>query len=787
MKSLQSRDLRLFTDIVNTAEDDTFPLPAEHWINQDLESRNGNTLLLEAIDLHLHDYVDTLLRAGARADLYSQELGLAPIHAAVKTSDLQSLRLLLASLNNKAEVNQADKVGRTALHHAVENKDVDIITFLLTVREVEVDARDRKGNQTPLYLAVKNKSPQIIEMLIENGASLENICFGKTIHQHILEKLPGFDLSSIKVKRAPVVRQDSSSVLGRLAEILDTASHKKSKGHGVSEEYLAEFKSLTIQCDSKSLNTFRSSGFTLLQKCGSGNLDDFAEVLLSEGVDPNFCPDESSPPVHLAAYRGNAEVLDVLKQHRADFTVVRQSTEETLLHRVLIKDDMASEESLFKCLEIILSQDDEGFKRHVDKIINKKDLLGNTALHYATQKWPQQVVRMLLERGANVGIRNQWGEVPINKIACSTMETFLDEFCLQSRNDVNHEDFEVTFRYHFLAPPVEALPEEVQGPFADDVDPADKLSEKYGARRFALPETESLWYMGQSKDHRHLLKHPVITSFLWCKWTRIRRFVNRNMRLYMFFVMILTWFIFENYGGRSLKSPHSGTIPAFYFLFAVFSAAMLLLVARDWVADVRDVLRREQIVTEADHHPHPMSPTSWLGLLASNWVEAVYLGSLCLVLVLGAAILWPLLAALLCLLAGRELFQLSVSLRRYLLTLENWVEMAMVALVSVLLFAEDKDNLEMKRHLAGICLLLSWGITNIHFPNFEILFFKCNFLSLLRRIDNFCGQAPSADQIQCLRYNVLQCSPNLRIFPPLVRLLYFCFRHGLLHHASQGK
>ena len=47
MKSLQSRDLRLFTDIVNTAEDDTFPLPAEHWINQDLESRNGNTLLLE--------------------------------------------------------------------------------------------------------------------------------------------------------------------------------------------------------------------------------------------------------------------------------------------------------------------------------------------------------------------------------------------------------------------------------------------------------------------------------------------------------------------------------------------------------------------------------------------------------------------------------------------------------------------------------------------------------------------------------------------------------------------
>ena len=40
--------------------------------------------------------------------------------------------------------------------------------------------------------------------------------------------------------------------------------------------------------------------------------------------------------------------------------------------------------------------------------------------------------------------------------------------------------------------------------------------------RYPLPETESLWYLSQSKAHRHLLKHPVITSFLWLKWMRIR-------------------------------------------------------------------------------------------------------------------------------------------------------------------------------------------------------------------------------------------------------------------------
>ena len=36
------------------------------------------------------------------------------------------------------------------------------------------------------------------------------------------------------------------------------------------------------------------------------------------------------------------------------------------------------------------------------------------------------------------------------------MESFLDEFCLTSTNDVQHEDFELKFRYSFLAPPVDS-------------------------------------------------------------------------------------------------------------------------------------------------------------------------------------------------------------------------------------------------------------------------------------------------------------------------------------------
>ena len=46
----------------------------------------------------------------------------------------------------------------------------------------------------------------------------------------------------------------------------------------------------------------------------------------------------------------------------------------------------------------------------------------------------------------------------------------------------------------------------------------------------ALPETESLWYMSQSRPHRRLLNHPVVASFLFLKWQRIRGYFNRNLR-----------------------------------------------------------------------------------------------------------------------------------------------------------------------------------------------------------------------------------------------------------------
>ena len=52
-------------------------------------------------------------------------------------------------------------------------------------------------------------------------------------------------------------------------------------------------------------------------------------------------------------------------------------------------------------------------------------------------------------------IRNNsfYFQVPISHILPETMESFLDEFCLKSEGNVTNNNFKITARFDFIAPP----------------------------------------------------------------------------------------------------------------------------------------------------------------------------------------------------------------------------------------------------------------------------------------------------------------------------------------------
>jgi hypothetical protein len=75
------------------------------------------------------------------------------------------------------------------------------------------------------------------------------------------------------------------------------------------------------------------------------------------------------------------------------FSILDPKDGSTVLHAILRRPvtadmtflDPENDEKFEKCLEAILSDPSESVKKEIRRIINRKDTLGNTALHYATQ------------------------------------------------------------------------------------------------------------------------------------------------------------------------------------------------------------------------------------------------------------------------------------------------------------------------------------------------------------------------------------------------------------------
>ncbi len=720
LECLRSKNLTLFSDIINDVEGgdggesgkNEFPMRDDHWINRPLPDEDDKTLLMVAIDQGLHEYIEVLLQAGANAALFNSEVDRAPIHTAVETGDLRSLQLLFANVRNCAEVNAVRRTnGRTALHICAEKEKTACMEFLLRQPGVMVDVVDAKGSLTPLYLAAKSGNRMIAEALIRAGADTELMCFGKTIAEHLKTKIPGFDPDSVSRTKAPLATDldVGSDSFRRLLDIVDISSVNDS----VSPANLDEFKSILLEVDTNVLNRSVPGGYTLLQKSCDAGLSHIVEALLKDGdVDPNGTTEGASiAPVLMAANKGYGKVLELLARYRADFTAVHGDTKETVLHCLLKhgKEDRARYE---EALEIVLTQSE--LSSDVAKIINRRDKAKNTALHYATQMWSQDIVRRLLEVGANIGMKNHFDEVPISKIQPDTMEAFLDEFCLTAEGDVNHEDFELAFNYSFLAPPREDLPTHASGgnagaangsvsPYA--VDPENqKLTTDNGGDKMALPETQSLWHMAQSKEHRHLLKHPVVTSFLHMKWDRIRRHFNRNLRFYLVFVFLLTWYTFEEFGSPDLRPTDGGPIALWYGLYVILTIIMLMFIVRDFVLDIKDIRKADEI----NHSGVGVKHVCFV--FVSNWLEVLLAGFLIAIMIVGRDALWYALLALLCLLAVRELFQLAVSVKRYLLSPENLIEVTVIVLLGVMLFSKEENvERDLKRILSAYAIVLSWA------------------------------------------------------------------------------
>jgi len=464
-------------------------------------------------------------------------------------------------------------------------------------------------------------------------------------------------------------------------------------GMSVSDEKsLEEFREM-IQSEEDNENL--NDAFDLA--CVKG-LHEHVSILLDQGVDPN----NRSMSILEVAYYGYYKVLEVLlKDDRTDVTVVSQGNKETILHLILQRraDFDSPLKDYERCLDILLDiMDKEQTNRiryELRRIINRQDMLGNTALHYAImENWSEECILELLQEGADITVKNHWGDPA--KVQHETLKIFLDDH-IKSREGqrANDENFQLEFNYDFF---VSSFPPELSA--------EEELEDSTPRRYYPPSEIRILKEMAENREYLDLLAHPLISSFIKLKWKGIRAIYLNNLLLYALFTLILTWYIFLNFGGHWFRS-QTGQLWQWGFFVAI-SAIMGLHTIKEICQEF--LMKRERNICL--RILRLLLDISFL--LSVSFLCAV----ICISVmtdpsrndsIATSLILKNSLCALLTILFVRECIQCSTSFGRYVKNPSNWLEIALIGTVFKIIYnGTYKIEFEENRHLAAFSILLSW-------------------------------------------------------------------------------
>lgn len=176
-----------------------------------------------------------------------------------------------------------------------------------------------------------------------------------------------------------------------------------------------------------------------------------------------------------------------------------------------------------KCFQLLV--------KHPRINLNKKDDAGNTPLHIAVNYNFDSVALELLKRGAYIGATNKFNELSINDIEPRILEKHFNHCIKTNDRRAGDANYEIIFEYTNLVP-------------------SSLTNEKTSkiATQGSSDEMAPIEYMAKSNELKHLVKHPLIASFLFLKWHRLAMIFYANFFCYTIYCMSMIFFLLFCYG-----------------------------------------------------------------------------------------------------------------------------------------------------------------------------------------------------------------------------------------------
>jgi ankyrin repeat protein len=128
---------------------------------------DGSTALHWAVENDDPDTVELLLKAGANPNI-ADRYGITPLYNACTNGNAAIVRKLLEAAANP---NTTDKYGDTALMAASRSGNADAVALLLG-HDASVNARDKSTEQTALMWAARSNHPAAAQVLLDHGADV---------------------------------------------------------------------------------------------------------------------------------------------------------------------------------------------------------------------------------------------------------------------------------------------------------------------------------------------------------------------------------------------------------------------------------------------------------------------------------------------------------------------------------------------------------------------------------------------------------------------------------------
>jgi hypothetical protein len=389
---------------------------------------------------------------------------------------------------------------------------------------------------------------------------------------------------------------------------------------------------------------------TYLQYACDFGLIRVVQILLDLGADPNgICPSNTKYPIFIASFRGFADIIQLFLD--SNKSIHYQTDNGTALHEV-IKGSDENHNSLDVNVE--LCDHGRSFEILLNKSkinpieldINQSDDKGNTCLHYAAKVGDRDYILSLLDQGAYVGKKNVLGDPPLADISPKILELHLNRCVKTNGKSPKDVNYEIICSYSFLCPP------KIYKRKDHDNHQTQLEGQEYVPEN--VPETDPLLYISEVPELRPLLKHPVLTSFLHLKWFAIKRYYKINLAFYI----------------------------AFWALLTVYTLLTFRLGVHSSTNNLTSVQNNN--ATEFSANKAPFGSDS-------------------------AMFLWIMVFVFLVVLVVRELFQLISSPFAYITSFENWLEISLVILTSVLLLSEMSSTMSTRNQISAVVILLSWG------------------------------------------------------------------------------